>query len=126
MMRYFKSPTLLFALALLCMSGCSRSNIRLEKNEFDNKVRFASNRLDGKRQKTKNVKKLEAAFAQANQIDLRQIDSLRSIDTPLAWELIHALNQRIKKRQQQVEPLLPLVSDNGYRLTSAFYPSKPC
>lgn len=115
MLRYFQNPTLLFALFLLLFSGCSSTSIRLKKNEFDNDVRFASNRLEGKRQKTKNVKKLEAAFAQANQFDLREIDSLRSLDTPLAWEQIHALNLRIQKRQQRVGPLMPLVGKDGYR-----------
>lgn len=115
MLRYFKNPTLLLALAILLLSSCASSNIRLKKNEYDSNVRFASNRLDGKRQKTKHVKKLEAAFAQANQTDLHLIDSLKGIDSPLAWEQIHALNLRIQKRQRRVEPLMPLVSKDGYR-----------
>ncbi|MBI1226199.1 MAG: hypothetical protein GC192_13270 [Bacteroidetes bacterium] len=113
MLRYFQPSALL--LSLLLLVGCASSNIRLKKNEYDNNVRFASNHLDGKRQKTKHVKKLETAFAQANKTDLHLIDSLQLIGTPYAWEKIHAIHLRMLKRQERVEPLLPLVSDDGYR-----------
>ncbi len=113
MLRYFQTSVLL--LPLLLLVGCTSSNIRLKKNEFDSNVRFATNRLDGKRQKTKHVKKLEAAFAQANETDQHLIDSLQAIDSPAAWEKIHAVHLRMLKRQERVAPLMPLVSDDGYR-----------
>lgn len=124
MLHPFPNRTLVFLLALLFLTGCYSQGIPLKKNEFDSDVRYASNRLDGKRQKTKNVKKLEAAFAKANQFDLYQIDSLRLLATPEAWEKIHALNQRIQKRQQRVGPLLPIMGNDGYRPDIRFLPTE--
>lgn len=115
MLRYFHFHLLLLAVFATLLLGCTSATIKLQKNEYDQTVRFASNRLDGKRHKTKHVKSLEMAFAQANKIDLHSIDSLKNYDTPYGWELIHAIHQRIQRRQERVEPLLPLVGDDGYR-----------
>lgn len=86
-----------------------------QKHDHDTVVKFASRRLDNKRHSTEWAKVLESSFAQANENDLRKIEALKAQNTALDWERIHAINEQIMKRQKRVEPLLPIVSEDGYR-----------
>ncbi len=112
MLSYLKSSTLLLSILLV---GCASPMEFQSKHDHDTVVKFASRRTDNKRQGTQWAKVLESSFAQANEIDLRKIEDLKALDTPEAWERIHAINQRIEKRQKKVEPLLPIVTVDGYR-----------
>jgi hypothetical protein len=112
MLRYLKSPALLLSLLLV---GCSSPMEFQSKHDHDTVVKFASRRTDNKRSGTQWAKVLESSFAQANDMDLRKIEEMKALNTAEAWEHIHVVNQRIEKRQDRVEPLLPIVSEDGYR-----------
>jgi hypothetical protein len=112
MLSYLKSQTLLLSILLV---GCASPMEFQSKHDHDTVVKFASRRTDNKRQGTEWTKVLESSFVQANEMDLRKIEELKAQNTAQAWERIHAINQRIEKRQARVEPLMPLVSKDGYR-----------
>ncbi|MCC6724251.1 MAG: hypothetical protein IT258_07035 [Saprospiraceae bacterium] len=112
MLSYLKSSTLLLSILLV---GCASPVEFQSKHDHDTVVKFASRHTDNKRQGTAWAKVLESSFAQANEIDLRKIEELKALNTAEAWERIHAINERIEKRQARVEPLLPIVTEDGYR-----------
>jgi hypothetical protein len=112
MLSYLKSSTLLLSILLV---GCASPVEFQSKHDHDTVVKFASRRTDNKRQGTAWAKVLESSFAQANEMDLRKIEDLKALNTSEAWERIHAINERIEKRQARVEPLLPIVTEDGYR-----------
>ncbi|MBK8567038.1 MAG: hypothetical protein IPN76_27845 [Saprospiraceae bacterium] len=113
MLSYLKSQTLLLLSILLV--GCSSPMEFQSKHDHDTVVKFASRRTDNKRSGTEWAKVLESSFAQANDMDLRKIEEMKALNTAEAWERIHAINLRIEKRQDRVEPLLPIVTEDGYR-----------
>lgn len=112
MLRYFQTAALLLCLTAI---GCLSPNEALQKKDPDTVVKFASRKLDGKRPKTAWAKALETAFAQANKEDLLRIEELKLLGTLAAWEQIHGIHEGMERRHQRVEPLLPLVSEDGYR-----------
>jgi hypothetical protein len=58
---------------------------------------------------------LETAFSKATFSDLDVIDRLKMAGRAEDWPQIYELYTRIRRRQEQVQPLLPLVGKNGYR-----------
>ncbi len=113
MLRYLYFPTLL--LFGLLVFGCLSPEKFQQKNDPDTVVKFASRRLDGKRLKTDWAKVLETSFAQANEADMRRIGELKALGTVADWEQIHAIAEQLEHRHQRVTPLLPIVSEDGYR-----------
>ncbi|MBK8565925.1 MAG: hypothetical protein IPN76_21930 [Saprospiraceae bacterium] len=113
MLSYLKSQTLL--LLSILFVGCSSPMEFQSKHDHDTVVKFASRRTDNKRSGTEWAKVLESSFAQANEMDLRKIEEMKALNTAEAWERIHTINLRIEKRQDRVEPLLPIVTEDGYR-----------
>lgn len=112
MLSYLKSTVLLLSILLV---GCASPFEFQSKHDHDTVVKFASRRTDNKRSGTEWAKVLESSFEQANAIDLHKIEALKALKTAEAWEEIHAIYQRIEKRQGRVEPLAPIVTKDGYR-----------
>lgn len=107
----------LLLLAALLFSSCAESNTRslLKKSPYDPAISSAVWKLDGKKKKTKHVKRLESAFQSAQRADLLATDSLLGLDAPDRWLYVNALHRRIQGRQAKVAPLLPLRADDGYQ-----------
>ncbi len=110
MLLNFQTPLLLFGLFLV---GCISPEKFQLYNTHDTVVLQATHQLEGKWHKTKWVKVLESSFVLANEQDLWTIDSLKTQNTPAAWEKIYALQLKIRHRQEKVMPLLPLKSSDG-------------
>ena len=75
---------------------------------------------DRKKKKSDVVLSLENAFAKANGRDMNAIRSLRGENREANWEQIFDLANEVQKRQESIEPLLPLVDDRGRKADFTF------
>lgn len=95
------------------VSSCKRTEKLVEQGRYDEAIAYATKKLSGKkRKKEKYVKGLERAFAKATRRDMERIAMLEK--RPRSEERIVAVYREIRLRQEKVEPLLPLLSKNGY------------
>lgn len=104
---------LLFAVLYGCTGGSSKP--LLKKSPYDRTFRYYADRLDGKKQKTKHIKKMETAYQQAQKADLLAADSLLNLEKPDRWLYVNAYYRRVGDRQQKVLSLMPLQSPDGYK-----------
>ena len=110
--------TLIFALVI---SSCTTPQQLVEHGHYDQAVNIALRRLKGKKKKkTKHVLALESAVNRANQRDMREADRLKKQGRPENWSQVNELYRRIRNRQSKVEPLLPLVSNEGIKANFRF------
>lgn len=117
-----KSSNLTFLLLLaltIFVSSCARTQKLVEQGRYDEAIELATKKLSGKkRKKLKHVKALEKAFAKATQQDMQRIARLE--DRPGSEERIVDIYRHIRKRQEAVSPLLPLLSIKGYQARFQF------
>lgn len=108
------------------LNACTSTQKMVEKGQYDEAINSAVRSLQGKKnKKTEDVKSLETAFAKANDKDLNQIKFLREANKPDNWNRIYSQLLLIKKRQELVEPLLPLVSEDGHQANFQFVRVEP-
>ena len=112
-----KSSNLIFlgllAVAIL-MTSCRSTQKMVEQGRYDEAVEFATRKLSGKKRKQlKYVEGLERAFEKATQRDMQRIAALEN--RPGSEERIVEVYAQIRKRQNLVSPLLPLLSKKGYQ-----------
>ncbi len=107
-------PVLLFS--LIVIPACQTARQFYESGRYDEAIDYCVDRLRGKKnKKTELVQGLEAAFAKAQDRDLRLAESLIQEGHAENWPRIHNLYRQIGDRQRKVRPLMPLVSKDGYR-----------
>lgn len=93
----------------------------VERGNYEAAIEVASRRLAGKKnKKTKYVLALEEAFTKANQRDLSSADRLKRQGRPENWVRIHEYYLSIRRRQEALAPLLPLVSKEGIQASFRF------
>lgn len=98
------------------LASCKSVNKMVEKGEYDKAFSYAISKLQGeKNKKTEYVKGLEKAFAKLNSANLKEIDRLNPQAKPANWVAVHNIYKSILSRQDRLDPLLPLVSEDGYR-----------
>ena len=68
-----------------------------------------------KKKKDELVRGLEIAFRKAQAQDLHTVSQLAAEGRPENWARINDIHQCIQDRQRLVAPLLPLVSEKGYK-----------
>ncbi|MEY3052732.1 MAG: hypothetical protein RLY31_2517 [Bacteroidota bacterium] len=109
-------------LFLLILPGsCTQPVKLLEKGRYDSAIQLCIRKLSGKRTKKETfVKTLETAFEKATRADMREIQSLEKEGRSENWVRINRIHQQIRRRQNAVEPLLPLVSSDGYQASFQF------
>lgn len=101
---------------LVGMLGCTAPTKLVETGDYDEALELAYQRLAGKENKKEEwVRAVEAGFAKANQRDEAEIARLTQYGRAEDWERIYQLYRQIDRRQQRLQPLLPLVSKEGYR-----------
>jgi hypothetical protein len=71
--------------------------------------------LEGKKKKTKHLKKMETAYQQAQKTDLLAADSLINLERSDRWLYINAYYRRMQERQQKVLSLGSLQGADGYQ-----------
>jgi len=107
---------LLFTLAtFLVFVSCRSIEKMVEKGQYDEAIVFATEKLAGKKnKKTKHVKALEEAFAKITRRDMEHIKFLDGTNKPENWDKIFDVADKIERRQNRIEPFLPLVAKDGY------------
>lgn len=115
MLYRFFAPALLLT-ALLLTGACRSTQKYIETGDYDSAVSLAVQKLQGrKKKKDEYVHALEVAFRKAQTQDLHTARQLELEARPENWMRIHDIHLCIRDRQRLVEPLLPLVSDKGYK-----------
>lgn len=107
--------TILFLAGLV---SCRSVEKMVEKGEYDRAFNYSISKLQGeKNKKTAYVKALEKAFFKINSASLREIERLNPSAKPENWSKVMNLYKGMDERQERLEPLLPLVSEDRYRAT---------
>ena len=112
----------IFILAtFLFLASCTSVEKLVERGDYDGAVLMAIKKLQGKKnKKTKHVQGLEEAFAKINQRDLAAASRLIDQNRDSNWDDLFAIYEKIDDRQNAIEPLLPLVSKDGYKANFKF------
>lgn len=113
----------IFALVgiFLLTVSCKSPRKTLETGNYDSAIDQAVKQLRGdKRKNPETVRTLEIAFQKATQQDMREAGSLKNRGIASDWPRIVRIYERIERRQDQVEPLLPLEAKDGYRANFKF------
>lgn len=111
---------LLAAMTLLLASACTSPEKLIEKGNFDQAVVLSAKKLTGKKKKEKYVKAAEEAFRRATSLDMRTVKALEAEGRAENWVEINRIYNKIKKRQDLIEPLLPLIDVDGYKADFLF------
>ncbi|MEN0005182.1 MAG: hypothetical protein AAF798_13605 [Bacteroidota bacterium] len=113
-------PYYFFFLFAFFLAACSSPQDLLEQGDYDRAVYLAIDKLAGKKKRAKHVQALEEAFAKATQRNLYQIERLKMENQAANWERIYDLYVTMRKRQDAVRPLLPLVDQDGVQASFKF------
>lgn len=116
-----KRQILLFGILISLLVSCVNVNKKIESGNYDDAINYLVKKLQGKKNKDDDkIQLLELAFKKANEADLRSISAYKSDSNADAWARVINLYRNIDTRQSKIEPLLPLVSKNGYMATFTF------
>ena len=78
-------------------------------------------KLKGKKKKKQEfVTAVEEAFRKATDQDMRMIERLKGDGVDANWVAINKIHQRIRKRQELLEPYLPLIDKKGLKAEFRF------
>ena len=101
--------------AILVLTSCRSIDKMVEHGNYEEAFRYAVDKLQGKKKKkTKYVKGLEKAYARLNAEDLRHIARLETTSSISSLEDIISIYKKMDRRQEYINPLLPLYSNEGY------------
>jgi hypothetical protein len=108
------------------LSSCTSVTKLVDQGRYDDAIELAVKKLQGKKnKKTKHVEALETAINKVNEQDLNQIEYFKAQNKPENWDKIHSILNGIDRRQNMVQPLLPLVSEDGYQAKFNFVRVEP-
>lgn len=109
-------PFLLFAMLIaFVLQSCASAERIIETGDYDAAIEYAQRRLVGKKKKNPDmVRLLEEAFIRANERDMATAERLKADGQAANWTRIHDLYMRIDRRQNSIQPMLPLIDKNGY------------
>lgn len=106
---------------ILFIAGCQSAETMLDQGRYDDLLSLAQRKMSGKKiKKTKYVMLVEEAFEKVTKQDMERIERLKSGNRSEDWEQIVAIATRIDRRQERLEPFLPLVDENGYQARFTF------
>jgi hypothetical protein len=112
--------------AFWVISSCTSIGKLVEEGRYDDAITSAVNKLQGKKKKkTEHVEYLEKAFNKVMEQDLNDIEFLKDQNKPDNWDRIHGKLLAIDSRQKSIEPLLPLISEDGYKAKFNFVRVEP-
>lgn len=104
----------------LNLVSCASVDKMVERGDYDDAIRLATKKLAGKKKKEEYVIALEKGFEKITRQDMASIDARSTSNRAEDWESIIRTARNIESRQDRIEPLLPLVSENGYRAKFTF------
>ena len=119
-MKNHLAPLGFFALLFLFACGGNPRKI-MESGDYEAAIERSIDKLRGDRKKDpETVQTLELAFQKATAEDLRRINGLKSAGRADNWADVVRLYQKIERRQNRLNPLLPLVDKDGYQANFRF------
>lgn len=107
-------------LSLALLTSCASADKLLERGDYDALITLATKKMSGKKKKDVYVTALESGFEKIIRHDMARIEALQNTDTPEAWENIIRIARDIQRRQDRIEPFLPLISESGYQAKFTF------
>ncbi len=108
------------ALVITLLASCASADKMLDRGDYDGLINLAVRKLAGKKKKEAYVIALEEGLQKVTQHDMARIEALRLTNSAEAWEDIVYIAKNIQNRQDKISPLLPLVSENGYKAEFTF------
>lgn len=119
MTRSLLHQTLAFLLFLTFVS-CTSVETLVESGNYEETIRLAQRRLTGKQKKNpKLVAALEEAFNRVTARDMQTAQQIAEGGTP-NWAKVYDIYDNIDRRQQALQPLLPLTDKRGYQADFRF------
>lgn len=100
--------------------SCASVDKLVETGQYDAAIDKSVRKLAGKKKKQKYVIAAEEAFRKITKRDMDRISVLKNRGSTGDWEKIYSIAKSMTNRQQQIEPLLPLVDDIGYKAEFQF------
>ncbi len=117
--------TIYLGLGIL-MCACTSLEKMIDKGNFDGAISKSARKMAGKKKlKQKHVVVVEEAFAKATARDLGRVRRLEGSQKSGDWESIIHTYQRIDRRQERMQALLPVVSKEGYKAHFSFVKLAP-
>lgn len=87
----------------------------IDSGNYEEAYRYGIDKLVGKKnKKTKYVRALEKAYHRLNELDNKEITRLQSNGSITALTRVVNIYERMEQRQTYIDPLLPLISEDGY------------
>jgi len=99
---------------LLFFAACSNPQKMIYQGRYDEVISKLSRKMKkSTKRKPKDVTALETAFNKANTRDFSAIDAWKAENNDANWGKINETYNRIKARQENLSPLMPIKDDNG-------------
>ena len=122
---YLHQLLLCLGLVVLAFPSCTSVQQLVESGDYERTIEVAQRRLTGKQKKNpKYVAALEDAVNRANEADLNQAKFLSNGSNP-DWVRINRIYDNLKRRQDALRPLLPLVDKHGRKAAFRFVKVEP-
>jgi hypothetical protein len=100
---------------LVSLFSCKSVSKMVEKGEYDKAFNYAIKKLEGERnKKTEYVKALEKAYFKLQSASLRDIERYNASEKPENWSKVLNVFNTMESRQNRLDALIPLVSEDGY------------
>jgi tetratricopeptide (TPR) repeat protein len=117
-LHYFAS---LFILSIALSCGSPQKLV--DSGKYDDAIRLATKRIKGKKDIKKDyVLALEEAFQKGQERDMRRVQALLKEGRRENWEKVNIIYNKIGRRQEMIEPFLPLYAEDGYEAEFRFIP----
>jgi len=108
-------------ISLFVFVSCANVDKLIDRGQYDQAIDKLVHKLAGKKNKKKDeVIALEYAFKKAQDRDLRTEKTLRDENIPENWTKVYTIHNQITSRQNKIEGLLPLETQDGYQASFNF------
>ena len=120
-----KRIQLILGMILISLISCVSTTKMIEKGNYDQAIEKLVHKLAGNKSKKRDdVINLEYAFKKAQSADLALESAYLEDKEESKWLNIYNIHTRIENRQAKIEPLLPIISKDGYRAAFNFINTK--
>jgi hypothetical protein len=120
-----KRVQLILGMILISLISCVSTTKMIEKGNYDQAIEKLVHKLAGnKNKKRDDVINLEYAFKKAQSADLALESAYLEDKEESKWLNIYNIHTRIENRQAKIEPLLPIISKDGYQAAFNFINTK--
>ncbi|MBC8047500.1 MAG: hypothetical protein H7Y00_11945 [Fimbriimonadaceae bacterium] len=105
----------LSCISVIILSSCKVAEKQFRQGDYEEAIDISVKKLQRNPDKEEYVLLLEEAFKRANQHDLDAIKQLNYEGQPDRWEDIYSIYQSISRRQNKINPLIPLYVESEDR-----------